>query len=83
MSAQKISSNLGFQPEDMAILKTINDVLEEASSYADVIGSVTKHDCVAQNLEEITMLVEFRRSKFNYRLNKINTLKKQINKSFK
>lgn len=69
--------------QEVEILKRAKQLANEVNTLnCDLIGNITPLDAVAQNLEEMTMLKEFRMSKYNYRMEKIKLLKDRFSKTF-
>ena len=87
MSACKISSNLQSLTEmDITILNRAKQVANEVNSFSsntDLLGLVSPLECIAQNIEEITVLKEMRNSKYNTQVKKIKLLKGKMNRTFK
>ena len=83
MSVSKTSTNvLQIGENDLLIISKAKQIASEVNSLnTDLIGNVEPIECVAQSIEEITVLKEMRMSKYNYRLERIKTLKRKVNKS--
>lgn len=85
MSVLKAASNLQPKMEDddvLLVLKAKEMANEVNMLNTELLGQLRPLDAIAQSLEEMTLLVEFRRSKFNFKLEKIKALKQKFNKSF-
>lgn len=82
MSVSKLLPNL---PKDDTnpYLQKAQEVMNEANELqSELLGTVRLMDCIVQNLDELALLQEFRRSKYNVKLEKIKALKSRFNKSF-
>jgi DNA anti-recombination protein RmuC len=84
MSALKMASTVNQLSEnEMEILKRAKELSNEVNRLnTSLIGSVNPLDTVAQNIEEMVVLLELRHSKYNYRMEKIKLLKNKFSKTF-
>jgi len=88
MSVFKTASSLPQVPQqvndmDLLIVNKAKQIASEVNQLnTELIGNITPLDAVAQNIEEIAMLKEFRQSKYNYRIEKIKLLKDRFVKTF-
>ena len=82
-TASTVPQSSQLSENDLAIVARAKQIANEVNQLnTDLIGNITPLDAVAQNIEEITMLKEFRMSKYNYRMEKIKLLKDRFNKTF-
>ena len=83
MSVFKTPTCQQLTEQDLKILSTCKELANEVNQLnTDLLGNITPLDAVAQNIEEMAMLKEFRMSKYNYRMKKLKLLKNRLSKSF-
>jgi len=83
MSIQKQSNLPQLSDTDQLILNKTKDVATEANLLqSDLFKPTSPYDCVCQSLDELTVLQEFRQSKFNYKIERLKQLKNKMSKSF-
>ena len=87
MAAFKVSSSLqqsSLSEEDCQILKQAKQVASDVARLNNgLVEKINPIDAVAQCVEEIVMLQEFRISKYNRRMSEIGLIKKQMAKTLK
>jgi hypothetical protein len=78
-----MSQSVQISESDLAILARAKQIASEVNQLnTDLIGNISPLDTVAQSIEEVAVLKEFRMSKYNYRMEKIKSLKNKFNKTF-
>lgn len=86
MSVSKTASNLvQLQPQDddLLIVQKAKDLSKDVNHLNnELLGTMNPIDAVALNIEEYTLLKEFRDSKLNYRLERVRTIRNKMKKMF-
>lgn len=80
MSVYKTSSTLKFDEQDSEIVEKAKKTAKSMNKLK--IELVKPVDTVAEDVEEMVILLEYRKSKTNQKLEKIKTLKKRFSKVF-
>lgn len=96
MSALKIQTNISAQSRgseqiseqvselNQALLKQISKLVKECILMkSELLDNIEATDVIARDVEEVVVLREFRQSRYQSKLEKMKTLKRTMQKSFK